>query len=157
MFSKKSDRQVQTMKKDIPGQPNINMISTGSLITGTFKSKSDLRVSGTIDGHVYAESKCIVSESGLVKGDLSTKEADIAGAVEGELIVSNRLILRSTARVTGDITTKVLMVEEGAKIDGACKMAENVDLSKGSRNTNGVDNRKSETVRAESGMNSGNN
>jgi cytoskeletal protein CcmA (bactofilin family) len=144
MFSK--NRQAKPMKKEIPGQPNINMISHGSVITGTFQSKSDLRVSGTIDGHVHAESKCIVSESGLVKGDLTTKEADIAGTVDGELTVINRLILRSTAKVAGDITTKILMVEEGAKIDGACKMADNVDLSKGSKNSNGVDTRKTESV-----------
>lgn len=112
------------MKNDMPGQPNINIISSGSVLTGTLKSKSDLRISGTVEGEVHAESKCIVSESGLVKGDLVTKEADVAGTVEGELKVSNRLILRSSAKIKGDIQTKVLMVEEGAHIDGSCKMGD---------------------------------
>lgn len=112
------------MKNEIPGQPNINIISSGSVLTGTFKSKSDLRISGTVDGEVHAESKCIVSESGLVKGDLVTKEADIAGTIQGELKVSNRLILRASAKITGDIQTKTLMVEEGAHIDGSCKMGD---------------------------------
>ncbi len=120
------------MKNEIPGQPNINIISSGSVVTGTFKSNSDLRISGTVDGEVRAESKCIVSESGLVKGDLVTKEADIAGTIQGELKVSNRLILRASAKVTGDIQTKTLMVEEGAHIDGSCKMG---DLSASATDT----------------------
>ena len=127
------------MKNDnTTGQPNVNMVSAGTTITGTFQTKSDLRVSGTIDGQVYAESKCIVAESGLVKGDLRTKEADIAGTIEGELVISNRLILRSSAKVIGDITTKVLMVEEGASIDGACRMGDKIDLSKHNSQKNGA-------------------
>ncbi len=125
------------MKQDTPGQPNINMVSSGTTISGSLETKSDLRISGTVEGQIYAESKCIVSESGLVKGDLKTKEADIAGTVDGELIVSNRLILRSSAKISGDITTKVLMVEEGARIDGACRMGDKIDLTKSSSLNNG--------------------
>ncbi len=121
------------MKNDIPGQPNINIISAGSVLTGTLKSKSDLRISGTVEGEVNAESKCIVSESGIVKGDLITKEADIAGTIEGEMKVSNRLILRSSAKIIGDIQTKVLMVEEGARIDGSCKMGDQITDDPGSK------------------------
>ncbi len=123
------------MKNEIPGQPNINIISAGSVLTGTFKSKSDLRISGTVEGEVQADSKCIVSESGLVKGDLVTKEADIAGTVQGELKVSNRLILRASAKISGDIQTKTLMVEEGAHIDGSCKMGDLTASDAGTGNT----------------------
>jgi len=144
------------MKNDTPGQPNVNMISSGTVITGTLQTKSDLRVSGTIDGHVQAESKCIISESGLVKGDLRTKEADIAGSVDGELLVSNRLTLRSTARISGDISTKILMVEEGAQIDGACKMGDHVDLSKGSKNSNGVSSKESNSEKVSSNVSGSN-
>jgi cytoskeletal protein CcmA (bactofilin family) len=143
MFRKTNNRQAKTMKNDTPGQPNINMISAGTVISGTLQTNSDLRISGTVDGHITAESKCIVAESGLVKGDLSTKEADIAGTVEGELLVSNRLILRSSAVIIGDITTKVIMVEEGARIDGACKMSDQIDITKGGKNSNGSASRNS--------------
>jgi cytoskeletal protein CcmA (bactofilin family) len=131
MFGKNSKPRNSAMKNDMPGQPNINIVSAGSVFTGTLKSKSDLRVSGTIDGEIQAESKCIVAESGLVKGDLITKEADIAGTVQGELKVSNRLILRASAKIIGDIQTKVLMVEEGAHIDGSCKMGDQVAAAPG--------------------------
>ncbi len=118
------------MKKNDSGQPNVNMISSDTVITGTFKTKSDFRISGTLDGEIHTESKCIISESGLVKGDLKCKEADIAGTLEGELLVSNRLVLRNTAKIVGDIRTKILMVEEGALIEGSCKMGDHDDAFK---------------------------
>ena len=117
------------MKQDNSGQPNVNMISSGTKLTGSLHTKNDIRISGTIDGEIHAENKCILSDSGSITGDLRTKEADIAGTINGELIVSNRLTLRATAKITGDITTKVLMVEEGARIDGACRMNDEIDLN----------------------------
>lgn len=124
MFGKKNSRNNDRMKNDTPAHPNINMISTGSTLSGTLQTKSDLRIRGTVDGRVTTEGSCIISESGLIKGDLQSKEADIAGTVEGEVSVDNKLILRKTARVEGDIVTKSLMVEEGAQIDGSCKMGD---------------------------------
>lgn len=133
MFGKNSNPHKSAMKNDTPGQPNINIISAGSVLTGTLKSKSDLRISGTVEGEVNAESKCIVSESGLIKGDMIAKEADIAGTIDGEIKVTNRLVLRSSAKVIGDIQTKVLMVEEGAHIDGSCKMGDQIISDTGTK------------------------
>ncbi len=137
MFGKNSNPRKSVMRNETPGQPNINIISAGSVFTGTMKSKSDLRISGTVEGEVNADGKCIVSESGQITGDLITKEADIAGTIKGELKVSNRLILRSSAKIIGDIHTKVLMVEEGAHIDGSCKMGDHVSSNSGSKSDSG--------------------
>lgn len=122
------EKKSQTLKS-VPGKTaQQNLICADTIVNGSLQTKSDLRIFGTIDGQVCAESKCFVSESGVVKGDMRSIEADIAGTIEGELLVSNRLILRSSAKVSGDIMTKVLMVEEGALIEGACKMGDQIDI-----------------------------
>lgn len=128
MFGKNTKPQNSAKKKNMSGEPSINIICAESVFTGTLKSKCDLRISGTIEGEVHAEGKCIVAESGTVRGDLASIEADIAGTISGELKVSNRLILRSSAKITGDIQTKILMIEEGAHIDGSCKMGNQAAL-----------------------------
>lgn len=111
------------MKTEInSGQPSLNMISEGTHIKGALETQNDIRVSGTIDGEIISKGKCIVSKTGLVKGNVKAPEADIAGTIEGEISVDDRLILRQTAVIKGDIQTKVLLVEEGASFDGACKM-----------------------------------
>lgn len=129
MFGKSNNKQHHNMKNNNTGQPSVNMISSDTVVTGSLETKSDVRISGTIDGQVKSDNKSVIAESGLVKGDLRSKEADIAGTVEGELFISNRLILRSSAKISGDISTKVLMVEEGARIDGACNMGELADTT----------------------------
>lgn len=122
MFSKKNQNQVP-MKEESRGIPNINMISQGTEIIGTLKTNTDIRISGKLDGTIESLGKVIVSTGGLITGDVKGKEADVAGTINGELVVSERLILRQTAIVKGDISTKSLLVEEGARFDGACKMS----------------------------------
>ena len=103
-------------------QPAINMISQGTIIDGSLISKNDVRISGRVDGEVKAEGRVILANEGYVKGNVNAGEADVAGTVEGELNISKRLILRQSARIKGDIQTKVLLVEEGAVFEGACRM-----------------------------------
>lgn len=121
MFSKSQNNT--SMKDENRGIPNINMISQGTEITGTLKTNTDIRISGTINGTLESKGKIIISAGGNIHGDVHAKEADIAGTINGELIVSDKLILRQSAVISGDITTKSLLVEEGARFDGACKMS----------------------------------
>ncbi|MEX0773880.1 MAG: polymer-forming cytoskeletal protein [Balneolales bacterium] len=127
------------MKSDTGnGQPSLNMISEGTQIKGALETQNDIRVSGTIDGEINSKGKCIISKSGLVKGNVSAPEADIAGTIEGEITVENRIILRQTAVIKGDIQTKALLVEEGASFDGVCKM----NSSSAAKKSNNNDNKK---------------
>jgi cytoskeletal protein CcmA (bactofilin family) len=105
--------------------PSVNMISEGTTVKGSLNTKNDVRVAGRIQGEATSEGKFILTGTGKVDGDVQASDADVAGKVEGELRVSNKLILRKTAEITGDIYTKVLLVEEGASFDGACKMSSN--------------------------------
>lgn len=123
MFSSKSE--TNKSMHDHHGIPTINMISEGTRITGSLSTKSDFRVSGEVEGTIHVDGKCIVSSTAVIKGDIIATDADVAGKVEGELVVRNKLILRQSGYVYGDIQTKVLLVEEGAKFEGACHMSSN--------------------------------
>lgn len=122
MFSNKNNRKSKPMQ-DSSNVPSINMISDGTKITGTLVTKKDFRLSGDLEGSLEVEGKCIVSTTARIKGDVIATDADIAGKVEGGLVVKNRLILRQSAVVFGDIQTKSLLVEEGARFEGACHMS----------------------------------
>ncbi len=110
---------------DTPNQPSITIIAEGSLITGDIRVSSDFRLAGNIDGHITSEGKCIIASSATVKGNIISPDSDIAGTVTGNLTVNQKLILRKTAVVQGDIRTNVLLVEEGARIDGTIVMGRN--------------------------------
>lgn len=102
--------------------PSLNMISEGTKIKGTIKSQNDIRIAGRLEGEVICKGKVIVSSSAHIDGNIASVESDIAGKVDGTIKVSDKLTLRQSANVGGDIFTKVLIVEEGAQLNGNCKM-----------------------------------
>ncbi|NND70584.1 MAG: polymer-forming cytoskeletal protein [Rhodothermales bacterium] len=104
----------------VPGQ--INMIGEGTVVEGTLKADSDIRISGRVVGKVEVDGKVIIAQEGSVDGDLIATNADVAGSVEGHINVSGRLILKSTARIDAEIKTNRLVVEEGAVFEGQCEM-----------------------------------
>jgi cytoskeletal protein CcmA (bactofilin family) len=124
MFNKKEDRKVSSNTNQ---SPSLNMISEGTSLKGNIKSNSDIRVAGTIEGEAISKGKMIVISSGKVEGNVKAADADIAGRIEGEVRVSNKLILRQTAVIDGTIFTKTLIVEEGAQINGSCKMGTEIN------------------------------
>lgn len=102
--------------------PSLNMISEGTKIKGTITSKDDIRISGELDGEAICKGKLIVASSAHLDGDINSADADIAGHISGTIKVTNKLVLRQTAVVGGDIYTKILIVEEGAQLNGNCRM-----------------------------------
>lgn len=127
MFKNKTDNKVNgTAQKS----PSLNMISEGTTIKGTIKSQNDLRIAGRLEGEAICKGKVIISSSAHIDGNIASVDADVAGKIEGTIKVSNKLSLRQTAIIGGDIYTKVLIVEEGAQINGNCRMGsqnENID------------------------------
>lgn len=136
MSSNKSDKNL----------PSVNMISEGTTLEGTIKTKNDIRIAGTINGEANAEGKVIVASGGEIKGNIAASDADIAGKVDGQIKVSNKLVLRESALVEGDIYTETLLVEEGAQINGEFRMTEDktsASTSTGSKpKTNGFSSKK---------------
>jgi cytoskeletal protein CcmA (bactofilin family) len=122
MFNNKTNNKVNGTSSS--QSPALNMVSEGTKFKGTINSSNDIRIAGHVDGEAITKGKLIVTSSGLVKGDSKVGDADIAGKVEGTLRVSGKLNLRQSAVVNGDVYTKTLIVEEGAQINGACRMGE---------------------------------
>jgi len=127
MFNnKKEDKQVNTTN----GQsPSLNMISEGSKLKGNIQSQNDIRISGKVEGEATSKGKLIITSSGIIDGNVKAADADISGNLIGEIHITNRLTLRKTAKIDGNIYTKTLIVEEGAQINGDCKMGSDTPLN----------------------------
>lgn len=117
----KSGSKVSTQQNT---SPSVNIISEGTKLKGNLHAIADIRIGGTVDGEAVSKGKLIITDKGKVSGNVTSSDADIAGRVEGEVKVSNRLVLRKNAIVDGNIYTKTLIVEEGAQINGSCRMGE---------------------------------
>lgn len=119
-----SSKESEDSKKTVATSPAgaLNALVKGTVIEGTVRCDSDLRVDGTIKGKLSCTSKVIIGPTGAVEGEIRCQNAVIEGRFKGNLHVSELLNVRETAEVDGDVITNKLVVQSGAKFNVACKM-----------------------------------
>ena len=120
MFKKQN--KPENVNKNAQATPSLNMISEDTKLKGMINSQTDLRIAGQIEGEIVCKGKLIITSSAKIDGNITTSDADIAGQVLGTIKVNSKLTLRKTAKVRGDIFTKSLTIEEGATLNGGCRM-----------------------------------
>ncbi len=98
----------------------------GSLI---FKDPVDLKISGQFEGSLDVKGNLIVGENALVNAEVKGENVTVSGKIVGDIITSSKLTLTRTARIIGDIKTPVLKVEEGAVLQGNCRMISSEESS----------------------------
>ncbi|MCC6723871.1 MAG: polymer-forming cytoskeletal protein [Saprospiraceae bacterium] len=98
------------------------VVAAGTNIEGKFTSAENVRLDGFVKGEVKCSQRLVMGESGRVEGNIRTKDAIIMGKIEGELVAEGTLHLKATALIKGSITAKYMVVDEGAKYIGDCKI-----------------------------------
>ncbi|MEI6747791.1 MAG: bactofilin family protein [Bacteroidales bacterium] len=106
----------------LPETPSINLLGSGTEVTGDIRSNGDIRIDGTLIGSINSSGKVVVGTTGRVEGEIFCLNADISGEVSARIKVSELLSLKSSAKVVGDIITNKLAIEPGAVFTGGCKM-----------------------------------
>lgn len=126
MFTDKKNQKPDFTKEQ-------NKISQGTKLTGNIVSEGSFRVEGELDGNMELKGKVVISETGLIRGEVVCDNADIEGHFDGKLNVKTCLTLKSTANITGDVVADQLVVEAGAKFNATCQMSGNVKSLKDER------------------------
>ena len=104
--------------------PTINLISSGTDITGDIKSSGDIRIDGTLAGNLNTKGKVVIGPTGKVNGEVICRNSEVSGIIEGKIAVSQLLNLKASSRIFGDISTSKLAIEPGARFTGNCKMSD---------------------------------
>ncbi|MCS7019098.1 MAG: polymer-forming cytoskeletal protein [Cytophagales bacterium] len=117
-----------TPKEERKVQENIstiaNIIGKGTHITGDIETLGNIRIDGSIKGNIKCKQKLATGQGSFLEGNIYAQNAEIEGEIKGTLEISEVLILKATAVVTGEIYTAKLVIENGAKFNGTCKMGE---------------------------------
>jgi len=94
------------------------LIGTGSMLQGDLEFTGGLRGDGHVKGHVSAQDSnngtLVLSESGVVEGDINVPHVVVNGTVKGNISSVGHVELQSNAKVTGDIHYKAVEMELGA-------------------------------------------
>ncbi len=109
-------------KNAVVDSTSINLIGTGTNLTGDIKTGGDFRIDGSIKGNVEVAGKLVVGPTGVIEGDVTCANADISGEVKGVIKVNELLALKKTAKLYGDIVTAKISIEPDALFTGTCKM-----------------------------------
>jgi cytoskeletal protein CcmA (bactofilin family) len=104
------------------------IISAGVKIEGKVKSNGNIRVEGEIQGDIESLGSVIIGGNGEVNGQVQADVISIAGSITGTVKAKNRLTIEEKGVLKGDIFAKSLVVKEGAKFDGKCKMGESFSI-----------------------------
>ena len=103
-------------------QGGLSIVARDLTISGDLQAEGVIRVEGRVIGNVHAGDQVLVSEGGIVEGNVVTREAVIGGRVHGSITAEERAELQASSVVHGDILTRRLLIQEGGQVNGAVKM-----------------------------------
>lgn len=133
MFGKSKNTETLNVS---PNSSALNSLVQGTVVEGTVKAESDIRVDGIIHGDLNCSAKVIIGPTGEIKGEVRCVNAMIDGKFEGKLFVEDLLTIRETATVIGDIRTGKLIVQSGAVFNVSCDMGKNAPKKTQTRDFN---------------------
>ena len=103
-------------------QAGLSIVAKDLTIAGDLQAEGVVRIEGRVVGSVHAGDQVLISEGGIVEGDVVAREAVVAGRVHGCINGEERVEVQASAVVHGDITTRRLTVQEGGQVNGCVKM-----------------------------------
>ena len=107
----------------------INLVATGTKITGDLLSDSDIRIDGEWVGNLESKGRLVIGASGKVEGEIRCKSCEIAGTQKGKLFITELLSLKASSTVSGDMMTGKLSIEPGAYFMGTCTMGDEISAN----------------------------
>jgi cytoskeletal protein CcmA (bactofilin family) len=122
MFGNTKNTEEPKKSTSVPTSGSINTLVKGTIVEGTLRCESDLRIDGTLKGKLFCQAKVIIGPTGVIDGEIQCQNAVIEGRFKGILKVSELLNVRETAEIDGEISTGKLLVQSGAKFNVACHM-----------------------------------
>jgi len=81
-----------------------------------------VRIDGRLDGEIQTKGHVIIGEDGLVQGMITAGTVVSSGRIKAKVTATERVQLLKTATLIGEILTPILIMEEGAKLQGATDM-----------------------------------
>jgi cytoskeletal protein CcmA (bactofilin family) len=109
--------------KDLVTSGNT-VIGPSILINGKLTGDEDLTVRGRVEGELTLTKTLIVEPSGVVKANVTVKNAVVSGVVVGNIQASESVELTQEGRMVGDIRAPRVIIVDGASFRGRVDMGE---------------------------------
>jgi cytoskeletal protein CcmA (bactofilin family) len=115
MFKKDSNQVSTSSGGDIN---KTNRIVEGTKITGDIVTQADFRLDGELIGNFKSNGKLVIGASGIIKGDVNCKNADIEGRFDGKIQVGIPFSGYPTGVDTGTTVSLGIVSSQSAVFSG---------------------------------------
>lgn len=114
------------------GKDEINaFLGAGTTYQGKLNFQGSVRIDGIFTGEITSEGTLIVGKDAKVNGEVFVNQLVLSGQIEGEIVAKKKVVLHKTANLVGSLNTPVLVIEEGAKVEGQVTMGKSLTKAKG--------------------------
>ena len=104
------------------GDDNITLLAKGVVLKGEIHVDGTVRIDGRLDGEIQTKGHVIIGEDGLVQGMITAGTVVSSGRIKAKVTANERIQLLKTATLIGEVLTPILIMEEGAKLQGSTDM-----------------------------------
>jgi cytoskeletal protein CcmA (bactofilin family) len=104
------------------GDAILSIVASGMHLVGDLDGPGLIKIDGRVEGSLSGMRQVIIGRDGMVKGNVQAAEVILAGTIDGSVISTERVEVQGTAIVNGDIQTRLIVVNEGARINGTVRM-----------------------------------
>lgn len=128
MFGPKNETTDNSMSMSREASREVGtVVGKAVKIEGNLIAKEDIRVEGIVEGKIITEKHLYIGEGAVINADIEAHSAHIAGDVHGNVNIVTRLELSNAAKINGNVKAKVVVMSEGAVLNGQCVMNKEVD------------------------------
>lgn len=113
---------MRTNKKADYERPSTVIGKDTILETAILKAKASVQINGVLQGDTDVEASLVVGQGGKVVGNIAAAFVLVAGEIVGNVHAKEQLHITKTAIINGDILCGSIVIDDGAVLNGSCKM-----------------------------------
>jgi len=119
---------------EVLGKLKGNLEATGNVrvtgkVLGDVKGEAVVLTGATVQGNVTSTTTAKLDEGATVVGDMLAVDVECAGKIKGTLQIARAATFFATAILAGNVTAGTIVMSQGARIQGAVRIAEDPETS----------------------------
>lgn len=114
-------RKRQNQQQKFTSAKIDTLVGGNTTVKGDMSFRGGLHVEGRIEGNVVAEddgSMLILSEQGVIQGEVRVPNLVLNGLVEGDVYASEQVELATRSRIKGNVYYNLIQMAIGAEVNG---------------------------------------
>lgn len=98
------------------------MVGADTVVKGLLKTKSSVRINGTVIGDVRADGVVVLTKTGVIEGTIEAESIIVAGKIKGNMSIKDKVNVEASGQIYGEVITKKFVIDEESIFQGNCVM-----------------------------------